>query len=112
MIPALGALTSLSPDWARYAALAAAVAGLLTLSYCQGRGAAEADCQAAELARQLAQERELTRIAQEAAQAAEGRRLYAARQAEALWAAGQRIAAADWPCGAEPLPQAVYDEIR
>ena len=112
MIPALGALAGRLPGWARYAALTAAVVVLLTLSYCQGRGAAEAECQVAELARQLAQERELTRIAQEAAQAAEGRRLYAERQAEALRAASQRIAAADWPCGAKPLPQAVYDEIR
>ena len=112
MIPALGALAGLLPGWAKYAALAAAVAGLFTLTYCQGRSAAEAECQAVELARQLAQERELTRIAQEAAQAAEGRRLYAERQAEALRASSARIAATDWQCGAEPLPQAVYDEIR
>ena len=112
MIPALGAVAGLLPGWAKYAALAAAVAGLLTLTYCQGRGAAEAECQAAELARQLAQERELTRIAQEAAQAAEGRRLYAERQAEALQASRQRVAAVEWACGAEELPGAVYDEVR
>ena len=119
MIPALGTLAGLLPGWAKWAGLALAAAGLVAAAlwwrsqvYAEGYAAAEAECQAAELARQLAQERELTRIAQEAAQAAEGRRLYAERQAEALRAASQRIAAADWRCGAEPLPPAVYDEVR
>lgn len=102
----------LLPKWGKYVAVAAAAASLLTLAYCKGHGAAEADCQAAELARQLAQEQELTRIAQEAAQAAEGRRLYAERQAEALQASRERVAAVDWACGAEDLPRAVYDEVR
>ena len=102
----------LLPKWGKYVAVAAAAAGLLTLAYCKGHSAAEADCQAAELSRQLAQERELTRIAQEAAQAAEGRRLYAERQAEALRASRQRVAAVEWACGAEELPGAVYDEVR
>lgn len=114
MIPALGTLAGLLPGWAKWAGLALVAAALWWRSqiYAEGYAAAEAECQAAELSRQLAQERELTRIAQEAAQAAEGRRLYAERQAEALRASRQRVAAVEWACGAEELPGAVYDEVR
>jgi hypothetical protein len=116
MIPGLLAALPSGVTLAKYGAAVAAGAGLLLLAYCQGREHEAAKCQEAELKRQLVEQREQTRIAEEALQVERGSRLAAERLRREAEAASERARAAgaeaNWQCGTEAVPEGVWHEVR
>lgn len=109
MIPAL--IAGL-PGWTKYAAIAVAVFLVIAGSARVGYNYRDAQCKEAELARQLATERENMRILEESNQVAEGLRIRAERRAAELEAASRRRSNVTWECGDVQIPQEVLHDIR
>lgn len=106
------ALVGMLPKWSKFLIVGLAGAAFVIGIFWMGVRYQAAQCREAELARQLAVERENLRIAQESAQVAEGFRIRAEREAASLRDASRRREAVEWDCGDVQLPQIFIDEIR